>query len=403
MSVFVDGLIVFLLLALGLGFLFWAAVGRLAGKEFKLTRRAFIYSLAIPAVLVMVFGAMGWFLEWHEEPEFCGEMCHSMEPLYEAYENPRNNTMMATHLEVGVGCTGCHVGPGWWGQVEAYLAVPHEFYSEIFNTYDPHDLGGGLKEESCLKCHDGDVASEPGLVLSALKTMVDPHTSDEDCADCHQAHQGARGLTIEACNVCHGLANPDFGAAVEAHGVRAGEECMDCHDRHHPDDATVPFSRVVNLTDDFCADCHMVEVQVHLESSTEASLALYGNCTTACHLEHNRSHAYHVEYEPYDNCSDCHTNLDGPGGFHNRTGVDYADFPSFVDNDLCYDCHLDAEEGLDQKKNHRGLECVYCHAQHAQRSIVLDECTICHTEIPDWHSGDSDCTRSSCHGKEWYH
>ncbi len=404
MALFIDGIILFLILAIGFGAVFLGIVRSMAGKEFRISRRAFAYGLAIPLVVGLVFLGIGAFLEYHEAPEFCGEMCHSMEPYYVAYSEPENNSMMITHKEEGVACTGCHVGPGWWGQVEAYWSVPHEIWSEMFDTYDPDDLHAVVKEESCTKCHDGGEAMKPGKVMSVTGELVDPHSEDRKCADCHPSHTAGWGVSLDTCEFCHGHALADWETSMEAHGNRTGGECLDCHDRDHPEDARVPWDVVGDILDmQFCTDCHPAETTAYLESSTEASLELYGECLD-CHTEHLSSEAFHSHEAPYDQCTDCHPNYEGSVTVHNRTGVSYLGLPD-VGNDLCDICHAEQIEGLDLNKQHRGLDCVYCHGDHMGTIVTFDECTVCHREnLPSSHDEDiSRCTRSSCHGTGWYH
>jgi nitrate/TMAO reductase-like tetraheme cytochrome c subunit len=405
MALFINGIIAFLLLAFGLGFVFFYGVKAMAGRQFKTSPRSFLYGLAIPVVLALVFLGIGAFLEYHETAEFCGEMCHSMNIHYDGYVNPENNSMMITHKEEGVTCTGCHVGPGWWSQVEAYYSVPHEMWSEIWNTYDPDDLGaGGLEEESCIKCHDGKVAIKPGPVVTVLNDTIDPHIGQPTCMECHPAHSAGFGVSLDTCELCHGHALDDWEASMTAHEARTGGECLDCHDRMHPEDARVPWEEVSEILDmEFCHDCHPSEYDAYIGTSSEISLELYGDCL-ACHVEHLNSEAFHPHEAPYDDCGDCHPNYKIGASTHNRTGVSWTDVAYPVQKDLCINCHEDQEQGLDEKKNHRGLECVYCHVDHMEKGAVLEECTLCHDEtIPDWHSGSGSCTSSACHGTEWYH
>ncbi len=119
MSPFIIGILVFFLLCLGMGALIFYVVRSQGRREFKISRRAFAYSLFIPVMLSVVFLGFFAFYEYHETPEFCGELCHSMGEKYEGYIEPENNKMMITHKDEHVPCTGCHVGPGWTGQLEA--------------------------------------------------------------------------------------------------------------------------------------------------------------------------------------------------------------------------------------------------------------------------------------------
>lgn len=408
MSPFITGILFFLLIAVAMGAVMFWAVRSQAGKEFRISRRAFVYSLVIPVVLGVAFLGFFAFYEWHETPGFCGELCHAMGPKYEGYEEPENNAMMITHKEEGVPCTGCHVGPGWTGQVTALMSVPHEFISEAFNLYDIDDLGGIMQEEQCWKCHDGSHAIKPGKVYDVLGDPVDPHTGEEKCFNCHPAHSAGFGVSLDTCVLCHGHALGDWDAAMERHGSRTGGNCLDCHDRHHPEDARVPWDDVADILEnegmDFCADCHPRNAAEWVASSNEASHELYGDCFN-CHTEHLSSHAFHVDYTPYDNCSNCHPSFAAAGDIHDRTGVTYANVAD-VGNDLCEACHVDEVEDLDENKQHRGLDCVYCHGDHLVRiQVTFGECTVCHDDrIEEGHDETTDnCTAGACHGRGWFH
>jgi hypothetical protein len=397
---------IFVLIALGLGVLILTIVRRQGGRQFRITRRAFVYSLVIPVALGLVFLGFFAFYEWHETPEFCGEMCHAMEPNYIGFVEPENNSMMIVHKDHGVACTACHTGPGWWGQVDALLAVPHEFISEAFNLYDPENLGGFYDEESCNKCHDGVVAILPGNVTAVDGSQVNPHLDDDVCMECHPAHSAGFGISLKTCPICHAMALDDWEESMERHAVRTGKDCLYCHDRAHPEDARVPWEVVDEAglgNNEFCQDCHMKEYDAYFGSSNEASLELYGDCIN-CHEVHDVSDAFHFVGDTYTDCIQCHVNYVDPGGLHNRSTVTYIDFPD-VGNILCVNCHPNESADLDANAQHRGLYCTSCHLEHLEQSVDFDDCTICHRDtIPEWHDEETDgCTKSACHGEGWYH
>jgi hypothetical protein len=388
MTNFILGIVVFLFLALLFGLLTLGVVRGLQGKQLRISRRAFLYSLLIPVSVGLAFLAFGTFYDYHETTGFCGEICHSMEPLLETYENPGNNAMMATHADEGVTCTGCHVGPGWGGQIDSFLVVPHEVWSETFNTYDPEDLGGEVEDENCEKCHDGEHAVVPGNVTTVSRTKTNPHDGDQDCVECHIAHEPGLGISMEQCGICHGDAIPDFDAAISRHGERAGSDCLDCHDRPHMgDEARVPFSEVGDiLSDAFCADCHVDEERVYVESGTPGSIELYGGCLD-CHDDHNASTAPHVATGDYSDCTHCHLDMEGPGGVHDRRKVKYLGAPG-VNDELCLECHITVVEVYEATSTPASKAmygaCVDCHSDHTVKTsphIVTgsySDCGNCH-------------------------
>ena len=65
MSPFIIGILVFFLLCLGMGALIFYAVRSQGRREFKISRRAFVYSMLIPVMLGVVFLGFFAFYEWH--------------------------------------------------------------------------------------------------------------------------------------------------------------------------------------------------------------------------------------------------------------------------------------------------------------------------------------------------
>ncbi len=407
MSYFIVGMLVFALIALGLGALILYVVRSQGRREFKISRRAFTYSLVIPVALGLVFLGFFAFYEWHETPEFCGQLCHSMNGHYDTYANPENNKMIINHSQEGITCTGCHIGPGWVGQIEGFFAFPWELISETFNLYDPDDLGGQMHEEQCMKCHDGSHGPIPGDVVTVTGDLVNPHIGIDTCFNCHPTHTAGFGVSLQTCVICHGQALEDWNTSMERHGIRTGGEWLDCHDRYHPDDARVPWEEVEDILDnDFCGDCHPRAFVAWNNSATEASNELYGECVD-CHIEHQSVDAFHIVDEPLQNCSQCHpTHLDyEAGSIHDRSDVDYLGITG-VRNILCAECHWEETEDLDDNPQHRGLDCVFCHSSHQiNLRVEFENCWICHDEesLPDHTKHDEDLTGCSCHGSGWYH
>lgn len=424
-TAFILGLVIFLGLATGLGLLTLGMFGRLAGRGFKFTRRSFLYTLAIPVVLGAVALLAGGFLAWHETPGFCGDICHSMEPLYETYEDPGNNSLMTAHVGDDVTCTGCHVGPGWKGQVGSFLNVPWETVSEAFNLYEPGDLDGEVPAGWCLKCHDGDIAAKPGNVTTAIGTLANPHDDDEgegedgededgedddeegdedECASCHTPHMPGTGLSFRTCSICHGTVMPDFRSSLRAHAERVNASCLSCHDRAHPEDAEVPFVEAAGTaSEDFCSDCHGPEVAAYDGSATEGSRELYGECVD-CHGSHDSVPPPHPAAPDYGNCTSCHGPLALPGGIHNRTSVSYLGVDD-VGNELCAPCHADQVEGLADEEDHEDLDCVACHSEHLRLRVDFTACDDCHEDIPGGHNvNTARCNRNDCHEGDFdYH
>jgi nitrate/TMAO reductase-like tetraheme cytochrome c subunit len=403
MSAFGDGSVLFLVTAIGIGLVMMFIVKALSGKKMKMTSTSFVLTLLVPLIVGTGLMALGSFLEVHEAPELCGEYCHAMEPVYDSYNFPGNNSLMSGHADRGVTCLDCHTGPGWRGQIDVWLDVPNEAWQEVTGGYHPEELGGPVHNLHCTKCHDGGVAFTPGEVTTALGTLADPHDTDRNCGECHEAHEGGVGQTPDACAVCHGLHMEDFVAAQLKHGERTGGDCLDCHDRVHPEDAQIPFSEFPDLIKpEFCSDCHVSEYRVLNTTDSPLAHELYGDCTK-CHKEHEPAHPIHDEESPFDDCAQCHVAIDRMGGIHNRTLITYLGVTN-IDNDFCKACHASEVSSLNRNVLHDSLDCLSCHMDHELR-VDFDDCTRCHgTDLPEWHVEDTiGCNWEYCHGDTWYH
>ena len=119
-------LIMFLVVATAMALVFLLAMKALSGKELKIAPRSFLLVLLVPLLVGAAVFAFLSFMTFHEEPLLCGDYCHAMGPSYLTYQEPHNNTIMAIHADDHVTCLDCHTGPGVWGQIEIYFAVPHE-------------------------------------------------------------------------------------------------------------------------------------------------------------------------------------------------------------------------------------------------------------------------------------
>jgi predicted CXXCH cytochrome family protein len=402
MSSIGTSLIAFLVIATLMGLFFLLAIRALSGKELKVKPRSFMLTLLVPLLVGSAIIGVISFLEFHEQPVLCGDYCHAMDGVYLTYQEPANNSIMDVHATAEVTCLDCHTGPGVWGQIEIYAVVPNEVWQEMTGGYDIDNLGGHVEREKCTKCHDGDFATLPGEVTTAIGTLVDPHTIEGDCVDCHTPHETGIGLPEETCAICHGTTMMHFQDSLAAHGERVGRDCMECHDLPHPEGAQIPWSSVPQIIDrDFCSDCHAVVVDAYVSSATEFSLELYGDCTD-CHSEHNESLPPHIVQEGWEDCVQCHVNFQHDTLMHNRTGVTYLGV-SGVTDDFCADCHDGKSSSM--PSIHRAVECSSCHSDHRLR-VVFEDCHSCHDSetIPTWHDETlGGCWNEDCHGTWFYH
>lgn len=438
--IFVESLIVFVIIA-GI----WLLVSALMFKKLNKARikgviLIFLAFVGVGAALL----AAGHFLEWHETNEFCtGLGCHAMEPVYESYTEPENNTFMETHYEHNVTCAQCHSGPGLTGLGTSFLPVPKEMWGQFIAGHDPDDLGGHVPSENCLKgCHehahvdwqfeapmpegqgysmdDGEVLwnrmliyhpmTENGTDLSELEKL-------ENCKECHDPRLNGFGFAAGACPVCHDVDREEMelhgeytcfmapchrneeGEAVQpkirGHAEIEGH-CTSCHDRNHPDDATVPYTVTtemgtfqVNTT--FCTGCHE-EAYAELEEAETKHFS--SNECQDCHKDHkNRPQCadcheqgsgiepQHNVTAPFENCTSCH----GEGGHNpleiNFQAPDIAQSSGIISTDFCNSCHQSDvydtfEDGRLHEKEEFTTDCLACHEVHEEDV----DCLSCHTE-----------------------
>jgi hypothetical protein len=106
----------------------------------------------ILAVVVVLLGvtAVGSYHSYHfvESPQFCGALCHVMEPEDTAYQH-------SPHAHVA--CTECHVGPGVEWFVKAKINGLHQVVAMARGSYarpiPPPSIHMRPARETCEQCH----------------------------------------------------------------------------------------------------------------------------------------------------------------------------------------------------------------------------------------------------------
>ena len=116
---------------------------------FVSTRHALIF-LAVSFFLILpVLGVGGYQgYQYTESAEFCGTVCHNMNPQWTRYEQSPHER---------VTCAGCHVGPGAPSFVKAKLAGLRQVYFTLTNNV-PRPVPPAITElrparETCEQCH----------------------------------------------------------------------------------------------------------------------------------------------------------------------------------------------------------------------------------------------------------
>ncbi len=388
--------ILYSVIALFLIALIWTGViflsfKRMIGHQTKRDKRMLLGGLLffIAMIVIVVAGTVAF--EYVESPQFCGTFCHVMNPYYDPYLQPADNSMMAIHVATEISCSNCHDEPGIVGKIQGLLAAIPEAYLYYTNSYDPEDLGGEISRGACLKCHDGNIATAPWYVTTAVGTIVNPHADENKCTDCHNSHHEGFGLSENACSVCHGTSLDNFKGMLSDHAERAGTDCMNCHNRRHPDDALIPFTEYPALINtDFCSDCHGGDVE-RLSSGLHESESCIG-----CHNEHGTLTIN------FDNCfGSCHNPASGHNAtlsscsvchdistIHLKPGVDLGELFS---NIICSNCHIAENSAYESSFTLESLEiygdngCIDCHSEHKAISyphlvnLPFSDCNSCHS------------------------
>ena len=191
---------------------------------------------------VLLLAGIGMFV-WHEQPSFCGAICHdTMDAYLEGYNQEDNavgvdkygndvantHSMLAvSHKSQNVACLGCHVpsvsqqiGEGMMTISGSYTVVDrvngngfaqHErtLSDLLVNAGHADDTGKG--DQFCLRsgCHDMDRAElakvqvVEGTVRQPHLWLNTPHASaggmEFACGDCHKSHRAS----VNACTACH--------------------------------------------------------------------------------------------------------------------------------------------------------------------------------------------------------
>ena len=174
------------------------------------------------AVIVAIAGFGMW--TWHDDPSFCGTVCHTPMASYletydqkpntegvDKYGNPVSNTsaMLAVqHGAMGFDCLTCHkptlgqqISEGTTWQTGTYTYPLDE--RSVAELGEPTGMGS---DEMCLNesCHNMTRDDLYNLTADE-ENLYNPHWSHHetlDCGTCHKAH----GQSVLYCTQCHAQA-----------------------------------------------------------------------------------------------------------------------------------------------------------------------------------------------------
>ena len=174
------------------------------------------------AVIVAIAGFGMW--TWHDDPSFCGTVCHTPMASYletydqkpntegvDKYGNPVSNTsaMLAVqHGAMGFDCLTCHKAT--LGQQisdgTAWLAGTYTYPLDERSVAELGEPTGMGSDEMCLNesCHNMTRDDLYNLTADE-ENLYNPHWSHHetlDCGTCHKAH----GQSVLYCTQCHAQA-----------------------------------------------------------------------------------------------------------------------------------------------------------------------------------------------------
>ncbi len=187
-------------------------------KERKPRRKGMVAGIVVGVIVVV---GIAMFI-WHDQPSFCGTVCHTPMSTYvesydaepntattDAYGNEVSNScamLSVTHKEAGLKCLDCHEADMGQQVSEGVNWVSGNYTYPLYerSTEDLTSAVGNDDSDSfCLKsgCHDG-INSREDLEEATSDLSFNPHSGqhgNQECSDCHKAHR-ASTLT---CTECH--------------------------------------------------------------------------------------------------------------------------------------------------------------------------------------------------------
>ncbi|MCI8468799.1 MAG: cytochrome c3 family protein [Eggerthellaceae bacterium] len=182
--------------------------------------------VGVVAAILVVAGAGMWV--WHEQPSFCGAICHvPMDPYLDTYDAEPGQaaadkwgndvadamamTAAAHRVDAGATCLSCHTpvlaeqvseGVNWVsGNYEVVLNDTYDGVLLERGAADLTEASGKASDELCLNeaCH---AMTRDELAEQTADRAFNPHVVQHDkldCTTCHKAHRAS----VYYCTKCH--------------------------------------------------------------------------------------------------------------------------------------------------------------------------------------------------------
>jgi cytochrome c nitrite reductase small subunit len=316
-----------------------------------MSRKKIILGVLVGAVVIGGVGAVGLW-QYHEQPQFCAT-CHLMEPYLQSWQ--ASDYGAYAHAVEGVACLDCHE-PTLEQQVDELVVYMQGDFTVPLEERE-------FSADFCLDCHEANEHTSYDEVIQLTADLElnphDSHLGELNCETCHKMHR----------------ASEDY--------------CADCHEPVATGAGwTVPVSVTAEIDvwdpDMDCTACHVMDP--YLESLEDPDLLAYA------HAEEGLS------------CLDCHDEEE-LRQIHEEAVPGKPIRARTVDNEFCFDCHVENEhtsyeqliertkdyvldgQQINPHDPHAGLEsteynlgpyeCYRCHQMHEEYPPI-EGCYDCH-------------------------
>lgn len=344
-------------------------------------------------------------------------------------------------------CTTCHED-AHKGTMDQSCETCHSFDAfkpSTFKHEKPHhELVGKHKDLQCTACHDFETFMPQDLACQSCHEEEHKGQLDLNCQQCHNEQdykpstfkhkedefqmQGAHAR--QKCESCHKLGLFEHKTSTcsncheDFHGGELGDNCAQCHsvqnwqsiDFDHNTSQFILRGQHQTLQ---CEQCHQNSVFAGTPTEcvschNDPHEKRFGNECQDCHSEenwlntqpHRRSGYVLLGQHRLLECQDCHTtDLNQPispecsschlDDYNKASTLNHREwrFPS-----ECTVCHRPTDQSWDQAHfahlffpletstagHHAGYECVDCHTEPQNRTIV--ECSTCHEKADMEHA-----------------
>lgn len=163
--------------------------GSALGRLIKKCIVVFVPGIILSLILLVVTEAALGPTSTHE---FCGELCHEMENVYETW---KGSTHAKNAAGIQVECIECHLPPKdkliKHVAAKAYTGTKDAFHHIVGTEYDAKAIRKKVREhmtnEVCMRCHNNMLENENFESADMHKEILEPEDGKEPdkCISCH--------------------------------------------------------------------------------------------------------------------------------------------------------------------------------------------------------------------------